>query len=84
MILPTLIATKLPIFRGEIEAEENTEKRSKNSAFMLILGLGLIVFVPIFKTITHLPPYIGMMLFPWINVIDRRNSNQQKVQHVKG
>jgi len=62
MILPTAIATRLPIFRGEIEAEANTEKRSKNSAFMLTLGLGLIVFVPIFKTITHLPPYIGMML----------------------
>ncbi|MEL6274069.1 MAG: sodium:proton antiporter, partial [Bacteroidota bacterium] len=26
------------------------------------LGLGMIVFVPIFKTITHLPPYVGMML----------------------
>ena len=29
---------------------------------MLYLGLSLIVFVPIFKTVTHLPPYIGMML----------------------
>ncbi len=30
---------------------------------MLVFGfLLLIVFVPIFKTITHLPPYIGMML----------------------
>lgn len=29
---------------------------------MLILGLLLVVFVPVFKTITHLPPYIGMML----------------------
>jgi Na+/H+ antiporter NhaD/arsenite permease-like protein len=29
---------------------------------MLYLGLGSIVFVPIFKTITHLPPYVGMML----------------------
>jgi Na+/H+ antiporter NhaD/arsenite permease-like protein len=28
---------------------------------MLFLGLGAIVFVPIFKVITHLPPYIGMM-----------------------
>jgi Na+/H+ antiporter NhaD/arsenite permease-like protein len=28
---------------------------------MLFLGLGMIVFVPIFQTITHLPPYIGMM-----------------------
>ena len=29
---------------------------------MLFLGLCTIVFVPIFKTLTHLPPYIGMML----------------------
>ena len=29
---------------------------------MLFLGLAMIVSVPIFKTITHLPPYIGMML----------------------
>ena len=29
---------------------------------MLFLGLGMIVSVPIFKTLTHLPPYVGMML----------------------
>ena len=29
---------------------------------MLYLGLGAIVFVPIFKMVTHLPPYVGMML----------------------
>jgi Na+/H+ antiporter NhaD/arsenite permease-like protein len=29
---------------------------------MLYLGLGSILFVPIFKTVTHLPPYVGMML----------------------
>ena len=29
---------------------------------MLTLGLVLIILVPIFKTVTHLPPYIGMML----------------------
>ena len=33
-----------------------------SSKTMLWLGLGAIVFVPIFKTITHLPPYLGMML----------------------
>lgn len=62
MLIPTLIATYLPIFKGEIESEETSEEISKNSAFMLALGLLLIVFVPIFKTMTHLPPYIGMML----------------------
>lgn len=29
---------------------------------MLYLGLTAIVFVPVFKTVTHLPPYVGMML----------------------
>ena len=62
MIIPTFIASFLPIFRGEIDAEEEQEKVSKNSTMMLILGLSMIVFVPIFKTVTHLPPYIGMML----------------------
>jgi Na+/H+ antiporter NhaD/arsenite permease-like protein len=62
MVIPTIIASNLPAFRGEIDAEESTEEKSKNSAFMLVFGLLLIVFVPIFKTITHLPPYIGMML----------------------
>ncbi len=33
---------------------------------MLYLGLSLIVFVPIFKTVTHLPPYVGMMLVPYL------------------
>ena len=29
---------------------------------MLFIGLGSILFVPVFKTVTHLPPYVGMML----------------------
>src|SRR5690606_16344924 len=36
--------------------------KSKYGSIMLYLGLGAIIFVPIFKTITHLPPYVGMML----------------------
>jgi Na+/H+ antiporter NhaD/arsenite permease-like protein len=29
---------------------------------MLFTGVGALVFVPIFKTITHLPPYVGVLL----------------------
>lgn len=61
-IVPTVAAMFLPIFKGHIEPVEETEKTSKNATFMLSLGLGMIVFVPIFKTVTHLPPYVGMML----------------------
>ena len=63
--IPFLIASYLPVFRGTIEMEPNeTNEDAKllSSKTMLILGLGMIVSVPIFKTLTHLPPYMGMML----------------------
>lgn len=60
--LPVFIASFMPAFKGSFEPSVDTEKTSKNGKLMLYLGLGLIVFVPIFKTITHLPPYVGMML----------------------
>ncbi|PPK85295.1 sodium/proton antiporter (NhaD family) [Neolewinella xylanilytica] len=65
--LPFLIASFLKPFQGEItlteeQEEEQDRERLLSSKTMLFLGLGMIVFVPIFKTITHLPPYLGMML----------------------
>lgn len=64
MVVPTFIATFLPAFKGDIDTDDNeVEKpKSKYSARMLYLGLGAILFVPVFKTVTHLPPYVGMML----------------------
>lgn len=64
MIVPTFIASFLPAFKGDIESDENKDDDSKSpyGARMLYLGLGAIVFVPFFKTITHLPPYVGIML----------------------
>jgi Na+/H+ antiporter NhaD/arsenite permease-like protein len=57
-----IIASFLPSFRGSVELPKEDKDEKKASLGMLILGLGAIVFVPIFKTVTHLPPYIGMML----------------------
>jgi Na+/H+ antiporter NhaD/arsenite permease-like protein len=31
-------------------------------ALFLAVGVGALLFVPVFKTITHLPPYLGMLL----------------------
>ncbi len=64
MLVPTIIASFMPAFKGEIAGEEEGEDKpkSKFGPTMLYLGLGAIVFVPIFKTVTHLPPYVGMML----------------------
>ena len=64
MAIPSFIASFLPAFQGEIESdgEEVDVKPGNHSSTMLYLGLGAIVFVPVFKTVTHLPPYVGMML----------------------
>ncbi|WP_115463156.1 sodium:proton antiporter NhaD [Winogradskyella aurantiaca] len=63
MVVPSVIASFLPPFRGELELVESDNKSvNKYSSTMLFLGLGAIVFVPIFKVLTHLPPYVGMML----------------------
>ena len=62
MVIPTFIASMLPIFKGKMDASEDDEKISKHGTKMLLIGLGMIVFVPVFKTVTHLPPYVGMML----------------------
>lgn len=64
-VVPTLIVSYLSPFRGDIEAdadEEQDNTRLLSSKTMLYLGLGAIVSVPVFKTVTHLPPYLGMML----------------------
>lgn len=62
MAIPTFIATLLPAFKGELTVPKSAADEKPASLGMLLLGLGMIVFVPIFKTLTHLPPYIGMML----------------------
>ena len=62
MIIPTLIAGFLPAFKGNFKKGNGEGETNSKGALILYLGLGMIVFVPIFKTVTHLPPYMGMML----------------------
>ena len=64
MVIPVLVASRYKAFSGNFEAhpEDDEPLKSKYGPTMLYLGLGSIVFVPFFKTITHLPPYVGMML----------------------
>lgn len=61
-LIPLIIASFMPVFKGEIDPEEAKEQKSRHGSFMLIFGLFMMIMVPVFKTVTHLPPYIGMML----------------------
>lgn len=54
------------VMKGNIERPKSTETDSgsisrfeRNAVFLL--GVGGLLFVPVFKTITHLPPFMGMM-----------------------
>ena len=68
--VPVIIATFMKPFQGELTRpldEDGSETRIQqqkllSSKVMLYAGIGGLVFVPIFKAITHLPPYVGMML----------------------
>ena len=63
LLVPVSVASFLPAFKGNItyDPDEIQESANKNGSMILYLGLASIIFVPIFKTITHLPPYVGMM-----------------------
>ncbi|HZI25194.1 MAG TPA: sodium:proton antiporter NhaD [Chryseolinea sp.] len=44
---------------NNLDGDQSTIKGAKT---MLFLGVGGLIAVPFFKTVTHLPPYVGMLL----------------------
>ncbi len=72
LILPSIAVCLFPAiivaykFRGTkfnpIPESTATYKQKADSRIVLFSGIGFLVFVPIFKTVTHLPPFMGMML----------------------
>ena len=67
LIVPTLgISTML---KGELEKTPEVQTGNTvslisklQSKIVLGIGVGFLVFTPVFKTITHLPPYMGILL----------------------
>ena len=74
IFVPSLVSMLVPAcilqysLKGKFDKEQNLQvaevsaftKRQRNIIFWL--GVGGLVFVPIFKTITHLPPFMGILL----------------------
>ncbi|MEE1203881.1 MAG: sodium:proton antiporter NhaD [Bacteroidales bacterium] len=72
-IIPSLVSLLVPVaiigmtMKGKLERPEKTESEGtssvtrKQSLLILCMGVGLLLFVPFFKTITHLPPYLGIL-----------------------
>jgi len=75
LLLPSLVCVLVPLMllskrvKGKIEGLSFDETKTgvsttppaeRNSVFFL--GLGVLLFVPLFKTVTHLPPFMGMLM----------------------
>ena len=66
MVVPTLIINYR--IKGKIDLFEKSEMNlnALSSAFdrnlVFFIGIVCLLLVPVFKTITHLPPYMGMLL----------------------
>lgn len=72
LIIPCLIGCLVPVlivakrFKGKMldalpQSQTNAAEK-KEGKIILFTGLGFLVFVPAFKAITHLPPFMGMLL----------------------
>lgn len=65
MVVPTLIINYR--IKGKIDLFEKSEKnlnpisRASDRNLVFFIGLACLLFVPVFKAITHLPPYMGML-----------------------
>lgn len=90
LILPSLAVCVIPTwlvsrrFRGQVidpvEKPVRSDKEIADGKIILVAGVGFLVFVPIFKTVTHLPPFMGMLLalgLMWVitTVIHKRKAS---------
>jgi Na+/H+ antiporter NhaD/arsenite permease-like protein len=72
LFLPSLAVVIVPVtimamkFKGKkidsIAKTVSSAKDKREGQIILFSGLGFLLFVPLFKTITHLPPFMGMLL----------------------
>ena len=74
IFIPSLVSMIIPAFilqyslKGKFDKSQNLPKSEvshftqKQRNIIFWLGVGGLVFVPIFKTLTHLPPFMGILL----------------------
>lgn len=98
LILPSLVAIIIPLLIMTVRLKGQKLERPMKSegvehyinpttanerVLVLILGVCGLLFVPVFKTITHLPPFMGMMLslgILWVvtEIIHRAKNKEDK------
>jgi Na+/H+ antiporter NhaD/arsenite permease-like protein len=96
LILPSLVACIIPAlliayrFKGKkiaaIPGSACTAKEKREGKIILFFGIGFLIFVPLFKTVTHLPPFMGMLLalgLMWvITTIIHKNKDRETAERL--
>ncbi|OFX18121.1 MAG: sodium:proton antiporter [Bacteroidetes bacterium GWA2_31_9] len=100
VFLPSIVAAIAPLallsftMKGKVqrpEIKETDEHEYTTTTFernlIFFVGVGSLLFVPVFKTLTHLPPYMGMLLglsILWITteLLHRKKSKNEKAKLV--
>jgi NhaD family Na+/H+ antiporter len=75
LIIPSLVCLLVPllfiqmVFKGSIQNPEKSFERAsatpttrRERKIVFITGVVLLLLVPVFKTVTHLPPFMGMLI----------------------
>jgi Na+/H+ antiporter NhaD/arsenite permease-like protein len=97
LIIPSMVCLLVPllimsfILKGEItppkQKQSRESRRDPTTPFernlVFVLGLGALIFVPVFKTITGLPPYMGILfglgvLWVTTEIIHRSKNSEDK------
>jgi Na+/H+ antiporter NhaD/arsenite permease-like protein len=89
LIVPLIVLSFM--MRGDIKRPEHPMIGHKapdqwHATFFLILGICALLFVPVFKTFTHLPPFLGMLFglgVMWITseIIHRKKDPDEKKKY---
>ncbi|MBM3192288.1 MAG: sodium:proton antiporter, partial [Chlamydiae bacterium] len=93
LFLPSLVCLIVPCiiysfsFNGthELEVREIKQNNPPGSALVFFVGIGSLIAVPIFKWLTGLPPFIGMLFalaLVWI-VTDWLHHGSEERQHLR-
>jgi len=97
LFIPSLVALLVPLgilsftLKGRVERPEADDTDTIDPTtpgerkLVFILGVAGLLFVPIFKTVTHLPPFMGMMLslgIIWVvtEILHRSKNKEEKNQ----
>lgn len=86
LLVPLTIASFM--LKGNVVPPEKTDNGATGCSqfektLMFFMGMGSLIFVPIFKSVTHLPPYLGILFalgVLWLvgNILHREKQPEEK------